>query len=128
MGYGAGLLNKRVTVAMRVKAETGNFGLDSAGVKYKIVGTNIPAGKRFDKGMKSLREGAVDAYDVVMFIMRPRKNIDRWSLIKCQGKWYQIESFNEDYQDNQLQVTARELANQDVTIVDDPYPHSASEI
>ena len=126
MGYGAGLLNKRITIAMRIKAETGKFGLDSAGVKYKIVGTYW-AGKQFNKGVKSLREGAVDAYDVVIFRFHYQKDFDRWALLKCQDKWYQIESFNDDYQDNMIQITARELANQDVTIVEPPEP-SASEI
>ena len=127
MGYSAGSLIHRVTIAMRVKAETGSFGLDSGGVKYRIVGTGIHAGKQFNKGAKSLREGAVDAYNVVIFRFRPHKDFDRWALIKCDGRWYQIESFNEDFQTNQLQVTARELANQNVTIVDPPEP-SASEI
>ena len=126
MGYSAGLLNHLATVAMRVKAETGSFGLDSGGVKYKIVG-KFHAGRQFNKGAKSLREGAVDAYNVVIFRFRPHKEFDRWALIKYEGRWYQIESFNEDYQANQLQITARELTNQQVTIVDPPEP-SASEI
>ena len=125
MGYDAGLLNKRVTIAMRIKAEIGDFGIDGGGVKYKIVGT-FWAGKQFNKGAKSLREGAVDAYDVVIFRMRWHNGFDRWALLKCQGKWYQIESFNDDYNDNMIQITARELANQDVTIVE-PEP-SSSEI
>ena len=43
------------------------------------------------------------------------------------GKWYQITSFNEDYQDNQIQMTAVEMANQQVNIVE-PYNPSASQI
>ena len=43
---------------------------------------------------------------------------DRWCLLKFHGKWYQITSFNEDYQENQIQMTAVELANQQVNIVE----------
>lgn len=128
MGYAAGLLNKRVQVAMRAEAETDKFGVGGSGNRYYISGAYW-AGKQFNKGAKSLREGAVAAYDVVIFRMRFHKDIDRWSLIKCQGKWYQIESYNDDYHDNIIQITARELENQDVTIVDGPTPDpSTSEI
>ena len=126
MGYSAGMLNKRVTIAKRVKAEAGTMGLDSGGIKYQEVAT-VWAEKKFNKGAKSLNAGAVDAYDVVLFRMRYRNDIDRWCLLKCQGVWYQIESFNEDFTDNQIQITAREMANQAVTIVTPPEP-SSSEI
>lgn len=126
MGYSAGMLNKRVTIAKRVKAEAGKMGLDSGGIKYQEVAT-VWAEKKFNKGAKSLNAGAVDAYDVVLFRMRYRNDIDRWCLLKCQGVWYQIESFNEDFTDNQIQITAREMANQSVTIVTPPEP-SSSEI
>lgn len=126
MGYSAGMLNKRVTIAKRVKAEAGKMGLDSGGIKYQEVAT-VWAEKKFNKGAKSLNAGAVDAYDVVLFRMRYRNDIDCWCLLKCQGVWYQIESFNEDFTDNQIQITAREMANQSVTIVTPPEP-SSSEI
>jgi SPP1 family predicted phage head-tail adaptor len=126
MGYSAGMLNKRVTIARRIKAEAGKMGLDSGGIKYQEVDT-VWAEKKFNKGAKSLNAGAVDAYDVVLFRMRYRSDIDRWCLLKCQGVWYQIESFNEDFTDNQIQITAREMTNQSVTIVTPPEP-SSSEI
>ena len=72
-----------------------------------------------------LREGAYDAYDTVMFRMRYNAQIDRWCLLQYQGKWYQIQSFNESYQDNTIQITATEMANQKVTIVE-PTPEPAS--
>lgn len=126
MGYSAGMLNKRVTIAKRVKAEAGKMGLDSGGIKYQEVAT-VWAEKKFNKGAKSLNAGAVDAYDVVLFRMRYRNDIDCWCLLKCQGVWYQIESFNDDFTDNQIQITARKMTNQAVTIVTPPEP-SSSEI
>ena len=111
----------RVTVAKPIADKTATFG-KSGQPKYEILGT-FWMGETFNKGVKSLREGALDAYDTVMFRCRFIKQIDRWCLLKFKGKWYQITSFNDDYQDNQIQITATELANQQVNIV---YPPSAS--
>ena len=106
----------RVTVAKRTTDESATFG-KSGQPKYEILGT-FWFGETFDKGVKSLREGALDAYDTVMFRCRFNNNIDEWCLLKFKGKWYQITSFNDDYQDNQIQITAIRLANQQVNIVD----------
>ena len=123
MGYSAGLLNHLITFAQRTKAEAGKHGLDSGGVKYTKVCT-VLASKKFNTGIKAMREGAMDAYDTVMFRLHWRNDIDRWCIILCDGKWYQIESFNDDFNDNQIQITAREMPNQKVTIVD-PEPSSS---
>jgi hypothetical protein len=53
-----------------------------------------------------------------MFRMRYRSDIDRWCLIQYHGKWYQIQSLNGDYHENQLQITAIEMPNQKVNIVE----------
>jgi SPP1 family predicted phage head-tail adaptor len=115
------MMNKRVKIAKRVDSEGGSFGRTSGGQKYEWVNKKgdhgFWASERFDKGMKSLREGAVDAYDIVMFRMRYHKDIDRWCLVQYQGRWYQIKSFNADYQNNEIQITATEMANQQVNIV-----------
>lgn len=121
MAYSAGMLNKRIVIAKRVAQQMGNFGMASAGQKYELLGT-FRAAEDFNKGTKAMREGAVDAYDTVMFRMRYTKDVDRWCLIQYLGRWYEIQSFNEDYQTNQLQITATELGNQDVIIVEPPTP------
>ena len=118
-------MNKRVTVAKRAENTQESFG-KSGQPKYEILGTFWMA-EDFNKGVKSLREGALDAYDTVMFRCRYNKNLDRWCLLKYQGRWYQIQSFNESYQENQIQITAVELVNQKVNIVE-PYNPSASQI
>ena len=114
MAYSTGMMNKRVTVAKRATDTQETFG-KSGSPKYEILGTFWMA-EDFNRGTKSLREGAFDAYDTVMFRMRWNKDIDRWCLLKYHGKWYQIQSFNESYQENQIQITAIELANQQVNI------------
>lgn len=118
-------MNKRVKVAKRVDSEGGSFGRSSGGQKYTILG-EFWAAESFNKGVKSLREGAVDAYDTVMFRMRYHADIDRWCLVQYHGRWYQIQSFNADYQTNEIQITATEMANQNVTIVYSPTNSSIS--
>ena len=112
-----------VTVAKRASDEGASFG-KSGQPKYEIIGC-FHMGETFNKGVKAMREGALDAYDTVMFRCRFIKQLDRWCLLKFKGKWYQITSFNDDYQDNQIQITATELANQQVNIVE---PYSTTEI
>lgn len=114
MAYSSGMLNKRITIARRKDDAAESFG-KAGKPKYEILGT-FWAAEDFNRGVKSLREGAFDAYDTVMFRMRYYKGVDRWCLIQYNGKWYQIQSFNEDYQENQIQVTAIELANQQVNL------------
>ena len=125
MGYSSGMMNKRIKIAKRVDSAGGDFGRSSGGQKYTMLG-EFWASKKFDKGMKSLREGAVDAYDTVMFRMRYNADIDRWCLIQYHGRWYQIQSCNEDFQTNEIQITAKEMANQNVTIVYSPTNSSIS--
>lgn len=117
MAYSTGMMNKRVKIAKRVDSEGGSFGRSSGGQKYTMLG-EFWAAESFNKGVKSMREGAVDAYDTVMFRMRYHAEIDRWCLVQYHGRWYQIQSFNEDYQTNEIQITATEMANQNVTIVE----------
>ena len=126
MAYSSGMMNKRVKVAKRYEEQNPTFGGSSSVTKYEILGT-FWAAEDFNRGVKSLREGAYDAYDTVMFRMRYNAEIDRWCLLQYQGKWYQIQSFNESYQDNTIQITAIEMANQNVTIVEPtPEPESNS--
>lgn len=117
MAYSTGMMNKRVKIAKRVDSEGGSFGRSSGGQKYTMLG-EFWAAESFNKGVKSMREGAVDAYDTVMFRMRYNAEIDRWCLVQYHGRWYQIQSFNGDYQTNEIQITAMEMANQNVTIVE----------
>lgn len=117
MAYSSGFICKRLTFAKRVENAQDNFGKSGA-PRYEILGT-FWGNEEFNKGVKSLREGAFDAYDTVMFRLRYNPNIDRWCLVKYQDKWYQITSFNSSYNQNMIQITAVELANQQVNIGED---------
>ena len=90
------MMKYRVTVAKRSADANSGFG-KSGQPKYEILGT-FWMGETFNKGVKAMREGALDAYDTVMFRCRFIKQLDRWCLLNFKGKWYQITSFNDDYQ------------------------------
>ena len=115
MAYTAGMMNKRVTVAKRVADTSNTFG-KTGQPKYEILGT-FWMGESFSKGVKAMREGALDAYDTVMFRLRWHGCIDRWCLVWYDGTWYQIMSFNPDEHENTIQITAQEMPNQNVTVI-----------
>ena len=50
-----------------------------------------------------------------MFRMRYNKVVDRNSMLVYKGKTYQIESFNADWRQNTIQITAVETPGQDLT-------------
>ena len=109
MAYSTGMLNKRIRIAKRVENQDRQFGEDGQ-PKYEWLGW-FWASEKWNKGAKSLQNGALEAYDVVMFRLRYHECIDRWCVIQYEGRWYQIQSFNENKQDNQIQITATEMAN-----------------
>ena len=118
MAYSAGIMNKRIVIAQRKADRAESFG-KSGQTQYTILG-EFWAAEDFTRGVKAMHEGALDAYNTVMFRMRYYEGIDRWCLIKYDGKWYQITSCNASYQDNQIQITATEMPNQTVNIITYP--------
>ena len=77
-------------------------------VKYEAVGC-VHADVTWNKGVKSLREGALDAYDTVMIRMRWNNIVNRYSRLECDGVTYQIQSLHADRQGNTIQITATEI-------------------
>ena len=115
MSYSTGMLNKRIRIARRTEEQGSTFG-KSGQPKYEWLDW-FWAAESFSKGVKALQEGALDAYDTVMFRLRFHACIDRWCLIRYNGTWYQIMSFNPDEHENTIQITAQEMPNQNVTIL-----------
>jgi len=66
----------------------------------------------------TLRNGAVEAYNVVMFRMRWHEWIDEWCLIQYHGKWHNITSCDGSKERNEMQITAVQMPNQKVTLVE----------
>lgn len=107
-------MNKRVHVINRGADAAGDFGRNSGGRSYAYAMT-VWASVRFNKGTKSLREGALDAYDTLIFGMRYHATITRESMLVWDGRTFQITSFNRDYQTNEIQITAVEAPGKDLT-------------
>lgn len=105
MGYSTDILRHRVTILNKKDADKIGFG-EKAG--YEQVAC-VHADVTFSKGTKSLREGALDAYDTVLIRMRWNNIVTRESRLECDGRTYQIQSLHADKQDNIIQITATEM-------------------
>ena len=105
MGYSSGMLKHRVAILNKVDADKIEFGEKA---KYEQVAC-VWAEVKFTKGVRALREGALDAYDTVMIRMRWNNLVTRDSLLECAGVTYQIQSLHADYQENIIQITATEM-------------------
>lgn len=116
MGYSSGFMHDRVTVYSKSTNTVGQFGRNSGGVRYALLGT-FWASIKFDKGIKSLREGAMDAYDTVMVRLRYNEDINRDCVLLHKGKYYNIQSLNAEYSSNEIQITAQERPDKVVTVV-----------
>lgn len=102
-GYDAGMTDRRVTILNKVVKS--GFG-ETTGYAPAVT---VWAALTWNHGVKSLREGVLDAYDTVMFRMRWNDFVTRESRLVCDGKTYQIQSLNADKQANQIQITATEV-------------------
>lgn len=118
-GFEAGMRPYRVTILNKVTPTEKAFGEKTG---YKRDGS-LWSSYKFNKGTKALREGALDAYDTVVFQMNFSANvvITRDSLIECNGKIFQIQSLNDDHRENKIVVTATEMTTH-VNIVPKPDP------
>lgn len=110
--------NHRVTILNKVQPSERQFG-EKAG--YRRDGS-LWSSYEFSKGTRALREGALDAYDSVIFRMNFSANvtITRESLIECNGKVYQVQSLNSDKRENKIIIRATEMTTQ-VNIIPEPY-------
>ena len=119
-GFTSGMRNHRITIPNKVAPAEKAFGEKTG---YRREGS-LNSSYEFNKGTKALREGALDAYDSVMFRLNfsgdVAKKITRESLIEMHGKIYQIQSLNSDYQTNKIIIRATEMTTQ-VNIIPEPY-------
>lgn len=105
MAYSTGLLTDRVKILNKVRPTQGDFG---ATTRYAEA-AEVWAGVTWNKGVKSLREGSLDAYDTIMVRMRYNTVVSRESRLEHDGVTYQIQSLHRDRQDNTIQITATEV-------------------
>ncbi len=117
IGFDSGQRTARITVLNKATGAR-QFGEKTG---YRRVG-QLSATYRFNKGTRALREGALDAYNTVMFQLQYSGNaanaITRESLIEYDDRIYQIQSLNADRRDNKIVITATEMTTQ-VNIIND---------
>jgi head-tail adaptor len=103
MAYQAGFRHCSVTIRNKVVATA--FGETTS---YQD-GPTVWAAKTWKHGAKALQEGALDAYDKVLFRMNWNNIVKRDSLLVCDGKTYQILSLDGEYQRNEIEILAQEV-------------------
>lgn len=105
MAYSTGLLKHRVKILNKVLPTQADFGETT---QYEVKSC-VWADVTWSKGVKALREGALDAYDTIMVRMRYNSVVTRDSRLLIDEVTYQIQSMHRDYQDNIIQITATEV-------------------
>lgn len=103
MAYQAGFRPHLVTIRNKVVAN--GFGETT---QYQDVKT-VHAAKTWKHGAKAMQEGALDAYDKVLFRMNYNTIVQRDSLLVCEGKTYQVLSLNGDFKANEIEILAQEV-------------------
>lgn len=103
MSYQSGFRHCRVTIRNKVVAT--QFGETTS---WQDAAT-VWAAKTWKHGAKALQEGALDAYDKVLFRMNWNNIVKRDSLLVCEGKTYQILSLDGEYQKNEIEILAQEV-------------------
>lgn len=104
----SGMRDKRVKILKKVETDGGRFGRGASAPTWHALYT-VWANVTFSRGTKALRHGALDAYDVIMVRTYYLKNFTRDCRLEYDGKQWEIESFNRDYQRNEVQLTAHEV-------------------
>ena len=111
-GYSAGLRRHRIVIQNRKEQTQGKYGIDSKGIEWEN-GPTVWADVNWTKGKSAMREGALDAYGVVLVRMRYTDKVNMRSRIVYDGETYVIlpETFHADFQNNTLQFNAQILVN-----------------
>ena len=106
------MLRHRITILNRSDAPASKFGKDSLGTAWTNDGT-VWASVDFVKGLRAMREGAIDVYGIVMVRCRYTDKITERSRLVSEGKTYQVlgETLHVDYQTNIVQFNAQIIIN-----------------
>lgn len=105
MAYTTGILNRRVMIMNKVIPAQADFGETTQYEVQSCVWANVT----WNRGVKALREGALDAYDTIMVRMRYNAIATRESRLLINGVIYQVQSLHADPQENIVQITATEV-------------------
>ena len=107
MAYASDILDKRITILYPTDSVTGDYGIVAG---CYAVGRTIWANVVWSRGVKAMREGALDAYDTIMIRTRYATDLTRKCRIMTDdGTVYAIDSYHADQRDNVIQMTCHEL-------------------
>ena len=108
MAYSTGMLKHRIKVQNRTTATADKFGIDGSGVEYEDT-CWLWASVDFVKGMRAMREGAIDVYGVIMIRTRYTNAINARSRIVYEGETYNVlgDTLHIDKQTNIVQFNAQ---------------------
>ena len=104
----SGMRDKRVAILAKQETAGGRFGRGATAPTWEPIAM-VWANVTFARGTKALRHGALDAYDVIMVRCHYIKRATRDCRLQYDGRTWEIESFNSDYRQNELQITAHEV-------------------
>ena len=107
MAYSSGMLNERVEILRRVQTE-GKLSKNSGSVVFESLGC-VWADVSFNRGLKAMREAALDGTDYVTVRMRYNCLANRKSYLYHDGVMYMVTEFHADRRDNIIQMKAVEV-------------------
>ncbi len=113
MAYTSGMLRHRITIQNRADSTSNGFGRNDGGVIWSDTCT-VWAAVDFVKGLRSMYEGALDVYGVVMVRCRFTEAINVRSRIVYEGQVYNIlgDTLHIDYLTNTIQFNAQLVINE----------------
>jgi hypothetical protein len=107
MAYSAGMRRHRVEI-LKPKGASGQFGANSGKMTFEHVGT-VWAAVNFQRGVKAVREAAVDGTDYILVRMLYNNIVTRDSYLRDNGVTYMITEYHADYRENIIQIKAQEV-------------------
>lgn len=101
-------MNTRVTILSRSESQMTAFG--RTGGDYAPVQT-IWANTTYSKGVKAMREGAMDAYDTYMVRCDWHDKLTRDCRLSFDNRIYNIDNLKADKRANEMQIICTEIIN-----------------
>lgn len=109
MSYPRGNMDKRVKLYAPVRQDS-LYG--QAQVQYRHVAT-VWAWVTWTRGARAMQNGHMEVYQSIMVRSDIHAELTRYTRLEVQGKFYVIDSINEDEAKNECQVTAFEVESID---------------
>ena len=105
-------MRHRIMVQNRRAAATSRWGLDGSGSEWDDVAI-LWAAVDYVRGVRAMRDGALDVYGVIMVRTRYCSAINERSRIVYEGRTYQVlgETLHVDKQANTVQVQAQMIVD-----------------